>query len=451
MKNVRDLCVRPILAATLLVALTAVPSASASKPGDTEHGVNRDKLIAQAEQIVEERNGIDVLKISKCGPQKRKGKLNYSTWICLWRAEGTNAAGDIDYACAGSAVYKRKSRTWIVDRCENTRQPAAPLLATPNPTATLGFNDDWIFHSVAALNLLDETGSQVARTTLAWSGVEPTKGQFNWYGSDVLYQRLLDRGIHPLWILLSAPCYSQADPEACQAGNGNGRPRPDQYDELADFAVTAAKRYPESIGFEVWNEPNYPKFWGGPPDPAAYADMLNTVADALHERAPGTTVVSAGLSPHADTDTSGSIGFRDFLIEMYERGAAQKADAIGIHPYPGVGPDEDYLTDVRVYLGKVQNVMDRYGDGDRPLWATEFGASTGGDKGFSPQQAGVAITEMLDMFRYIRGIQMTIIHSFLDPALAGREGGFGMLNRNLTPKPAFCDLGSYLGLSFSVC
>src|SRR5215218_374460 len=100
MNTVRDFCVRTFLAASLLAGLAAAP-ASAAQPGDTEHGVNRAKLIAKAERIVEERNGIDVQRISKCGPQKRNGKLNYSVWICLWRAEGTYADGDIDYACAG--------------------------------------------------------------------------------------------------------------------------------------------------------------------------------------------------------------------------------------------------------------------------------------------------------------------------------------------------------------
>ena len=171
------------------------------------------------------------------------------------------------------------------------------------------------------------------------------------------------RGIRPLWVMIGAPCFAQQNPRACAAGDNRLHPKPQYYDELAEFAVTAARRYPSSIGFEVWNEPNYPKYWGGPPEPGDYAQMLKTVADALHSQVPGMTVVSAGLSPHADTDTGGSIGFRNFLIEMYERGAAQQADAIGIHPYPGVGPGQDYLGDVRVYLGKIQNVMDRYGDG----------------------------------------------------------------------------------------
>ena len=111
--------------------------------------------------------------------------------------------------------------------------------------------------------------------------------------------------------------------------------------------------------------------------------MLKTVGDALHQEVPGTTVVSAGLSPHSDNDTSGSIGFRDFLISMFENGAVASADAIGIHPYPGVGPNEDYVGDVRVYLGKIQNVLDRYGASAVPLWATEFGASTTGDQAYT--------------------------------------------------------------------
>ncbi len=432
-----------LVSASLAAILVGVPAAWASKPGDTEHGVNRAKLMAKAEQIVEGRNGIDVLKISKCGPQKkRKGKLNYSKWICMWRAEGLYP-GDVHYACAGKAVYKRKSKTWIVDPCANSRQPMAPLLDTPNPPPAFGYNDNWIFNPVAALDLLDQSGSDTARLSLPWSGVEPNKGAYNWHGSDVLYERLLDRGIRPLWVLMDAPCFAQRAPSSCD----DSHPSPSYYDEFAQFAVTVAKRYPQSFAIEVWNEPNYPKYWGGPPEPADYANMLKTVADALHAQAPGMTVVSAGLSPHADTDTSGAMGFRDFLIEMYERGAAQKADAIGIHPYPGVGPNEDYQTDVRVYLGKIQNVMDRYGDGSRPLWATEFGVSTGGDQAFSPEGAGEAISKLLEMFQRIRGVEVAIVHRFIeDPSLPGREGGFGVLNKNLTPKPAFCDLAAVRGV-----
>ena len=435
------------LIASLALTLVGVPAAGASQPGDTEHGVNRAKLVAKATTVIETRNGIEVLKISKCGPRKRRGRLDFRTWICLWRAEGV-FPGNQPYHCSGKAVWKRKRNRWRVDPCENRMQPMAPLLDTPNPPPIFGFNDDWIVQSVPALEALSESKADIARTGMPWAGVETSRGAYNWYGADQLYDQLRARGIRPLWVLLAAPCYAQPDPPSCANGNNQMHPSPDYYDEFAQFAVAAAKRYPDSLGFEVWNEPNYPKYWGGPPEPGDYAQMLKTVAGALHTQVPGTTVVSGGLSPHADTDTSGSIGFRNFLIEMYERGAAQQADAIGIHPYPGVGPGEDYLGDVRIYLGKIQNVMDRYGDGARPLWATEFGASTAGDKAFDPAAAGQVVSNLLEMFRYIRGIELAVVHRFVeDPTLAGREGGFGVLNKNLTAKPAFCDLAAVRGVS----
>lgn len=76
----------PLAAACLVVVLAAVPALAASKPGSKEHGVNRAKLASKAERVIEKRNGIEVLKISRCGPRKRKGGLDFSRWICEWRA-----------------------------------------------------------------------------------------------------------------------------------------------------------------------------------------------------------------------------------------------------------------------------------------------------------------------------------------------------------------------------
>jgi hypothetical protein len=434
-----------ITTAFLLAAILALtPSALAKRSSDggpkTEHGVNRDKLVAEAKTVVEERNGITVSKIASCGPTKKHGRPNFSKWLCGWRASGLYP-GQVPYACAGKAVWKRKSDSWRVDPCKNQRQPEAPLLDSPNPPPVFGFNDNWIFAPTQALNMLEDTGATVARMSLSWRGVEGDQGKFNWYGSDQIYQHLLDRGIEPLWVLIDAPCWAQADPRACANGKGTLHPDVAHYDDFVDYAVAAAKRYPQSVGFEVWNEPNYPLYWGGPPEPNDYAKMLKMTATALHEQVPGATVVSAGLSPHSDNDTSGAIGFRDFLISMYENGAAQEADAIGIHPYPGVGPDEDYVADVRVYLGKIQNVLQRYNATSTPLWATEFGVSTTGDTAFTEDQQAKALTNLYDLFRHVSGIQLAIVHRFIEnPSLGGREGGFGVVSANLVPKPAYCAL-----------
>ena len=435
-----------VFVASLLAGLLVVPAAGASKPGDTEHGVNRDRLAKQAQRVVEERNGIEVLKVSRCGPKKRKGRPDFSKWVCEWRAEGV-WPGEVPYHCAGRAVYKRKRRSWRVEPCKNRLQPMAPLLDAPNPHPVFGYNDDWIFQGEQAFEMLDRSGAQVARTSLAWFGVEGNRGSYRWYGVDQMYERLRARGLQPLWMLIDAPCWAQPNPGACANGRNKLRPSPQHYDELADFAVAVARRYPDSAGIEVWNEPNYPRFWGGWPKPSQYAKMLKTVAAALHGRAPGMPVISAGLSPHADSDKR-AIGFSNYLDRLYKLGAAQQADAIGIHPYPGVGPAQDYIGDVRVYLGKVQRVLRRHGDAGTPLWATEFGVSTAGPRAFDAGHQGRALVELYELLRRVHKVELAIVHRFVDdPRLGGREGGFGVLGQNLTPKPAYCDLARTRGVS----
>ena len=435
-----------LILGSLLAILLAVPAASASAPGSTEHGVNRAKLAAKAKRMIEKRNGIEVLKISRCGPRKRKGRLDFGTWICKWRAEGI-WPGQVPYHCAGDARWKRKQGRWRVDPCKNRLQPQAPLLDVPNPHPAFGYNDNWIFQSNRALDLLDESGAGIARTSLAWSGVERSPGGYDWYGSDLLYAKLLERGLRPLFVVSDSPCWAQPNPRACEGGNDQQRPAQQYYDEFARFAAAAARRYPASVGIEVWNEPNYPLFWGTWPEPDMYAKMLREVADAVHEAVPGMTVVSGGLSPHADSDKN-AIGFSNFLEKLYDFGAAKKADAIGIHPYPGVGPGEDYIADVRVYLGKVQRVMRRHGDADRPMWATEFGVSTTGEHAFDPAHQGSALQELYEILRRVQRVDLAIVHRFVeDPALGGREGGFGVLSKALAPKPAYCALAQVRGVA----
>jgi hypothetical protein len=432
---------------SLAAILACAPAAEAAV--STEHGVNRKKLAKTAEQVTEERNGIEVIKISRCSPVKRNGRPNYGKWTCFWRAEGLYP-GEVPYHCSGTSRWKRKAKSWRVDGCANILQPQAPLLPVPNPDPVFGFNDNWIFLGDDAMDASQAAGAQIARTSIPWSGVEPSPGRMNWFGSDELYRRLQERGMQPLWVLIGAPCWAQPNPGDCTAGDDQIRPAADRYEQLAAFAVKVAQRYPESYAIEIWNEPNYPKFWGGPPEPERYADMLKTVGGALEREAPEMAVVSGGLSPHSDNETSGAIGYRNFMIEMYERGAFQYADAIGIHPYPGVGPGEDYIADVRIQFGKIQNVMQRYGDSARPLWATEFGVSTSGPHAFAPAHQGSALIELYQLMRRIQKIDLAVVHRFIeDPNLGGREGGFGVLNPDLTPKPAYCSLGSVRGQTLS--
>jgi hypothetical protein len=173
--------------------------------------------------------------------------------------------------------------------------------------------------------------------------------------------------------------------------------------------------------------------------------MLSSAAAQVHAAVPSMPVVSGGLSPHGEND-GGAIGFRAFLERLYELGAAQRADAIGIHPYPGVGPTEDYVAAVRIQLGKIQIVMQKAGD-SAPLWATEYGVSTSGEHAFSPAAQGPALAELYEIFRRIDRIDLAIVHRMIDvPSLAGREAGFGIVDEALKAKPALCSVAAVRGL-----
>lgn len=435
-------------AAAALLATGAAPAAADKNPTDgLEHGVNRAKLLTKAERVVEAKRGIDVVKVSSCGPARKKRRPDYSTWICSWRAEGL-WPGEVPYHCAGKARWKRKRKAWRVDACESILRYQAPLAAEPGPQPMFGYNDLWTLRAPAVFDMFAATGSDVARVNLDWRVLEFEPGRFDWRSFDRVYAQLAQRGIRPLWVLLDSPCWVQPDPGRCQAGQSGLRPTQAAYGQLADVAVAAAKRYPDSVGIEVWNEPNYPRFWGGAwPQPERYAEMLKTVADALHARAPGMPVVSAGMSPHSDSDRE-AIGYRNFLEELYQRGALQKADAIGVHPYPGVGPGESYVEELRIQFGAIQQLQARFGDSATPLWVTEYGVSTTGTRSFSPEQQGQALAELYTTMRRIGNIPLVIVHSFLaDPGLADREGGFGVVEQDgLVPKPAYCSLRAVRGV-----
>jgi hypothetical protein len=103
---------------------------------------------------------------------------------------------------------------------------------------------------------------------------------------------------------------------------------------------------------------------------------------------------------------------------------------------------------VRVYLGKVQRVMRRHRDPDRPPWATEFGVSTTGEHAFDADHQARALQEVYEILRRVHGIDLAIVHRFVEePDLAGREGGFGVLDDSLVPKPSYCALVEVRGVA----
>ena len=169
-----------ITTALMLFALVAfAPSGAIAKPG--RRGV-QDRARRQPRQARKERPSRSSRSATgspsphrqlRAGEKARQAQLR--KWICGWRAAGLYP-GQVPYACAGKARWKRKSDIWIVDKCENQRQPRGPAARLAESAAGLRLQRQLDLSVDPALNMLQDSGANVARTSLSWRGVEGDQG-----------------------------------------------------------------------------------------------------------------------------------------------------------------------------------------------------------------------------------------------------------------------------------
>jgi hypothetical protein len=222
-------------------------------------------------------------------------------------------------------------------------------------------------------------------------------------------------------------------------------PDPSAY---ASFAAAAVRHY-AALGvhaYEVWNEPNTPSSWKPAPSPAAYAAVLKAAYVAIKGADPSATVLTGATAPAPSDGTSYSPV--DFLRGIYANGGRGYFDAVGHHPYcspayPGDAHDWSAWYQMYGTSPSLRSVMVAHGDGAKKIWATEFGAPTGGPAGDSGVVSQAQQASMLT-----RAYQLFSGYSWAGPLFfyQGRDQGtdtsnsedfYGLLNRDFTPKPAY--------------
>lgn len=160
----------------------------------------------------------------------------------------------------------------------------------------------------------------------------------------------------------------------------------------ARFVSRVVQRYNgELTGCVIWNEPNLAEEWADhPPDPAQYVAMLRATHGAVRAASPECQIISAGLAP-TNENSPRAMDDRRYLEGMYKAGARGLFDVLGAHPYGfGLPPDDphgahDGLNFARV--SDLRDVMVDHDDGEKEVWATEFGWTTHSDPSASAQPA----------------------------------------------------------------
>lgn len=436
MRSSRGLGVAVGLAAAV-VGLWGLPTALAAHSASSVQHALRDKL---------QQRGLTPRSVD-C---RRNGG-----WQCRWRA--TKASQGWTYHCRGGATYRPRRTGWTIDRCHLRAPHLAPLLADPVRTPAFGFNEPWVYQQ-DKLRMSATAGADTNRSPIAWRGVERTRGSFYWTATDNLYHQMLDNGIRPLFILGSAPCWAvaQAVRARCARDDSGGYPpAPSHYDDWGRFVARAAQRYPNVRAFEIWNEPNMDRFWlPHGPNPRQYARVLSVAYRNIKRVAPGTTVISGGLSP-TPTDQHNADGihlsYDHFLTQVYEAlgSGPLPADGIGFHAYPPHNAGKDPVLRVRQLLAGIKNVLVRFRDQDLPIWVTETGVSTTGAYPYTPNGQASALVSLYDALERIPGVPTVIVHRFFDGDYGTGDWSTGLgvvaISPRVHEKPAFCALAEARG------
>jgi uncharacterized protein YraI len=182
------------------------------------------------------------------------------------------------------------------------------------------------------LDLVKKGGFNWIKQSFAWETIEGKgPGQFDWSVADRVVGHASERGLKVLARL-------STDPELTDFWGGTP---PGNVDAFANYAYNLAARYNCQAGaigciqaYQVWNEPNLAREWGGRrPNPAEYAAFLKTVYAAIKRGNPNAIVISAGMAPTGDNS---DIAMPDdvFYDQMYQAMGGDSTgyfDMLGVH------------------------------------------------------------------------------------------------------------------------
>jgi hypothetical protein len=238
--------------------------------------------------------------------------------------------------------------------------------------------------AVRDLQLIRDAGFGWVKQHVGWRDVEGwAKGHFDWYFTDRIVADAEEVGLDVIFRLDSEPVWA-VPPEGTHSPNGP----PENPQDFGDFCYAMAERYEGRVrAYQVWNEPNLAREWGGfPPDPAGYVDLLRACYAGIKTGDPDALVISAGLAPTGN-GPPGAMPDVEYLIGMYEAGAAPYFDLLGVHAPGFLYPPEIAPEEVAAnhdghsffcfrHVETLREVMVRYGDEDKQVAVLEMGWTT---------------------------------------------------------------------------
>jgi hypothetical protein len=229
----------------------------------------------------------------------------------------------------------------------------------------------------------------------AWREIEGQgKGKYDWTVADRIVEQVGSFGPKLIVRLDSEPTWASG---VTYPNDRTMMSPPRDYQDFADFAYAVARRYQGRVAaYQIWNEPNLAREWGGKaPSPADYTRLLKLSYQAIKRADPSAIVISAGMAPTTRNDRV-AVPDTTYLEGMYAAGAKPYFDALGAHGAgfkappemdpAAVSTDPNYYNkgDVncpgdpcRIYCFRhvedLHEIMAAHGDGSKRVVVLEFG------------------------------------------------------------------------------
>ncbi len=261
-----------------------------------------------------------------------------------------------------------------------------------------------------------------------WSDNENVKYQIKWSDLDPVVNAASASGLRVLFSVVTSPRWARGDRQI------DGPP--DNNNDLGDFVAALAQRYKGKVqAYEIWNEENFSREWGGRPiNPGAYVEMLRVAHYRIKAVDPNAIVVSGALTPTGVNDPAVAVDDAAYLTSLYQyqNGVFKTlADAVGVHTSGYNNPPQDYV-DLHTYLAPcydangtplgttscfkdhpsfyfrriddLHQIMQQAGD-NRPVWITEYEWGAANPPVPPGYEWTLSLTESQVGDYYVQGIQ----------------------------------------------
>jgi hypothetical protein len=171
--------------------------------------------------------------------------------------------------------------------------------------------------------------------------------------------------------------------------------------------------------WQFWNEPNITQFWTG--SMSQYrTGILEPAAALVRSVDPGLRVVAPGLANLRN--------WRDWFREALV--AKDSIDVVDHHSYADTGREAIVNLERDGLRPSLRTLMRELGVDDKPFWITETGRRS--DAGNQPEY----YQDILIVLQQEQWVNRLFFFHYTDGPGQG-NGGFGIVNEDLSPKPAY--------------